>query len=322
MATEHFNPEIYRSFFGVEEEQDIQFAEEMLDAVGAIDRALVPRAGQHPYMEQIKQGAEGLSDLLGYLEEPMPGTAKGDVLDAFAYIFLNMEEVPQNALDAVRELLKDSTFGPLAARTLAIGQDQAFLTDMMQGFASDDPGEVASTAMLMGYGRFRPALPALLGLLSPMRFVESRAIIWALGELAAEEAIPHLTQCLAEGFRIDDALIALGKIGNVGTVGLLVPYIMQGETESRAMALRALSMVLENYNDSEDAMEELSEHLHEMLNHIALEDKNRTSRFYALLCLGRLGEKMDQAQIRQALDMSIADEQMSSFQRFFVKGKK
>ena len=133
-----------------------------------------------------------------------------------------------------------------------------------------------------------------------MRFVESRAIIWALGEIADDEAIPFLTQCLAEGFRVDDALIALGKIGNVGTIGLVIPYVLQGDTEGKTMALRSMSMILENYNDADDAMEELSEHLHEFLGNIALEDKNRTARFYALLCLGRLGEKMDQAQIRQA----------------------
>lgn len=321
MATEHFNPEIYRSFFGVTEESEIQFAESMLEALGSIDRALVPRAGNHPYMEQIKQGNEGIPGLLEKLDAPIEGTATGDVLDALAYIFLNTPAPPE-AIEAIRRYLNDKVFGGLAARTLAIGQDHAFLTDMLGGFASEDPGEVASTAMLMGYGRFKPAVPALTGLLSPMRFVESRAIIWALGEIGANEAIPQLTLCLAESFRPVDALIALGKIGNVGTIGLIVPYILQGIGEPRTMALRALSMVLEKNADIADEVVELKKSLSEMLRTIALEDEDRTARFYAMLCLSRLGEKMEQAQIRQALNMSISKDQMSSFQSFFMRKKK
>lgn len=321
MTTEHFSPEMYRTFFGVAQEKDITFAEEMLDAIGAIDRALVPRGGTHPYMEHIIQGAPGIPALLNYLEHPMEGTAKGDVLDALSYIFLNMK-APTSATSAIRRYLKDRVFGPLAARALAIAQDEAFLTDMMQGFTSEDPAEVASTAMLMGYGRFRPAIPALLGLLSPLRFIESRAILWALGEIGSEEAIPHITRCLADAFRPIDALMALGKIGNIGTLGLLIPYIMKGETESRQTALCALSMILEKYSDADNAMQELTHSLNDMLQQIALNDENRTARFYAMLSLARLGEKMDQAQIRQALDMSIGQKQMSSFEQFFVRGKK
>lgn len=321
MTTEHFSPELYRTFFGVQDKKDIEFAEEMLDALGEIDRALVPRPGTHPYMEYITQGAAAIPALLRYLKTPMEGTAKGDVLDALAYIFLNTQ-APQEAVSAIRGYLSHEVFGPLAARTLAIGQDEAFLTDMMAGFTSDDPGEVASTAMLMGYGRFRPALPALLGLLSPMRFVESRAILWALGEMAAEEAIPLLTRCLADAFRPIDALMALGKIGNIGTLGLLIPYIMKGETESRQTALCALSMILEKNNDAPQAMQELRPSLSTLLQQIAINDENRTARFYAMLSLSRLGEKMDQAHIRQALDMSISQRQMSSFEQFFVRGKK
>ena len=153
MATEHFNPEIYRSFFGVTEESDIKFAEDMLDALGSIDRALVPRAGNHPYMELIQEGNDGIPELLDMLDEPMEGTATGDVLDALAYIFLNTP-APPDAIEAIRDFLDDEVFGGLAARTLAIGRDEAFLADMMEGLTSDDPGEVAATAMLMGYGRF------------------------------------------------------------------------------------------------------------------------------------------------------------------------
>ena len=155
-----------------------------------------------------------------------------------------------------------------------------------------------------------------------MRFVESRAIIWALGEIGTDDAIPQLTLCLSESFRPVDALIALGKIGNIGTIGLIVPYILKGVGEARSMALRSLSMILEKYSDIADGVEELRMSLAQMLRTIVLEDEDRTSRFYAMLCLARIGEKMDQAQVRQALDMSISKDQMSSFQSFFMRGQK
>jgi HEAT repeat protein len=293
----------------------------MLEALEAIDRALVPRAGTHPYIQEITKGNQAIPDLLAYLKKPMDGTDQSDVFDALAYIFINSPASPK-VIAALRPYLNDPELGPLAARTLAIGQDRDFLIDMMNGFTSEDPAEVAASAMLMGYGRFEPAVPLLLELLSPTRFIESRAILWALGEIGSEEAIPYITRALAENFRPIDALMAIGKIGNIGTVGLITPYILQGETESRITALRALSMVLSRYSDATEAMAEIRPSLSDILRHIALEDANRTARFYALLSLARLGEKMRPDKIRQALDMSISEEQLSSFQRFFVRKKK
>lgn len=317
----HFDPEIYRTFFGVENEEDMAFAEDMLKALGEIDRALVPRGNTHPYMEYIHEGAKGIPVLLDFLQEPAATTTVADVLDALGFIFVNMP-APDNAKQAIRKWLNDPKFGDIAARTLALGQDQAFLTDMMEGLTSDDPGHVASAAMLMGYGRFTPCVPLLVNLVSPTRFFESRPVIWAIGEIGAQEAIPILTQCLAESFRVIDAMIAFGKIGNLATSNLLIPYIVQGDSEAREIGLRSLSMMLVKNSDHPDAIAPLREVFHDTLVKISQEDESRTARFYALLCLGRMGEKMPQNQIRNALGMSLREDEMSSFQNFFIRKRK
>lgn len=321
MAEPHFEPEIYRTFFGVENEEDIHFAEDMLTTLGEIDRALVPRGQTHPYIDWIRKGAQGEADLLKFLQKPMTGTAVGDVLDALGFIFVHTP-ASDAARNAIRSYLGHPSFADIAARTLALGGDEAFLTDLMSGLASDDPGEVASAALLMGYGRFQPAIPLLTELISPMRFIESRAVIWALGELKANEAIPQLTRCLADSFRPIDAMIALGKIGNPATSNLLIPYIIQGHTEAREIALRALSMLLAQNAEYPEVLSGLSEVFTEILSHISQEDPSRTARFYALLALGRLGQKMKQDLIRKALGMSLREDEMSSFQNFFMRNRK
>lgn len=321
MAEPLFDPEIYRTFFGVEDEEEIQYVEDMLEAIGNIDRALVPRGNTHPYMAQIRQGKEGIDFLLAELDNPAEGTTPGDVFDALGFIFINMP-APPKALQVIRGWLSHKTFGEIAARTLAIGQDQAFLNDVVNDLASDDPGVVAAAAMLMGYGRFTPATELLVNLVSPLRFIESRAILWALGEIGAQEAIPVITRCLAESFRPIDAMIALGKIGNLATANMLIPYIVQGDRESREIALRSLSMIMAKNEDVPEAVNALNEIFRDLLIKMSQEDDSKTARFYALLCLGRMGQKMRPDQVRNALGMSLREDEMSSFQNFFVRKKK
>ncbi len=316
---EFFSPEVYRTIFKIESPEDIEFIEDMLKAVAAIDGALVPRMWTHPYAQYIKMGADGIPPLLDRLHSPVEGTTSADVLDALAFIFINMPRAPEKALAKIRPLLNDPQLSAEASRVLAIGRDEYFLRDMMNGLASDDPGEVAASALLMGYGRFEPAVETLISLVSPLRFFESRPVIWALGEIGSREAIPVLTLALSENFRPIDSMMALAKIGDLTAVSYLTPHIIRGERELRETALRALSILLEKNEDTPQALAELKPVLLEPLKKLALEDESKTARFYALLSIARLGEKMPQSQIKKALQFAVSEDDLSSIQKFFLR---
>jgi hypothetical protein len=313
----HFEPEVYRQHFGIDSNEDIAFAEEVLQALQKIDRALVPRSYTHPYMEQIRAGHTAVDGLLEALDAPIEGTTTADVLDALSYIYLN-EEISTAASQKIQGYLGDEDLAPIAARCLAIGRDHSFLLNTMEGLSSDDPGVVASAAMLMGYGRFEEAVPVLLPLLSPLRFVESRSVIWALGEIGSEEAIPRLTRALSEHFRPVDCLISLGKIGAITSLGALTPHVMGGARELRETALKSLSMILSKQNDL-TFLAPLRESMEGLLTQIATEDPSNTARFYALLSLSRLGVKWKQNQLRRSLNMSLPEEQIDAFANFYLR---
>jgi len=326
---EHAFPEAtYHHLFGLESQKDVAFAEEVVQALQQIDRALLPPAGTHPMGELIKQGVKAAPRLIELAKTGDP-LEMDDALDALAHILV-YEPAADDVVLELRGMLEqeeDPERRGVIAKLLAMGLDEGFLTEQIKRLADDDPGVVATAARLLGFGRYAPAVKVLRELVSPDRIYESRYVIWALGETASPEAIPTLEHCLAQGFRTVDCMIALGKIGMVTSIPKLTPMIVDGVEEQRDAAYRALAMILDKNREQvarvPDLQRELSGLIQTQLGDPQLKLSGST-RFHMCLCLARLGQKLDPAGVRRILKIKIGEQEAGAMASYFVNrgGKK
>jgi hypothetical protein len=318
-----YDDETYRDVFGLQKKSERAFADKLVAALARIDRALLPGAQTHPLLAAITQGAASIDELCGLVER---GTERErlDALDALAHVFAALPDgAPPEALARLRAGLARETAPQtvaLFAKVLAIGQDAAFLREQVRRLADPDPGVVAAAARLLGFGRFRAAVPVLVELVSPARFVESRAVVWALGEIGDDVALPALQRAVAQSFRVVDAVVAIGKIGNIAAVGTLTPLLLSGTPEERDAGYRALAWILDHHRDDAAVLSALAKTLRALIETQFASDEplSGSTRFHMLLCLARLGVVLDEARVKQFLRVGL-DDDAGSLAQFFAR---
>lgn len=328
-STQSLFPEAaYQRLLGLNDAKDIRFAEQVVGTLQRIDRGLLPPAAEHPLGHLIAQGQAALPQLLDLVDRGSEREAL-DALDALAHVLL-YAPLPEPLLPRLRhqlELDQSPDRRALVAKCLAIGRDQAFLTEQLKLLADPDPGAVATAARLLGFGRFAPALPLLRELVSPTRVYESRYVIWALGEIGMREALPTLELALGSAFRVVDCLIAMGKIADLTSIPRVTPMIVDGLPEQRDAAYRALAMILDRHRDLLAVLPELSKELGGLVLHQFADDKLKLSgstRFHMCLCLARLGHKLDAGTVRRYLRIDLEDSEAGGMASYFMRrgGKK
>jgi HEAT repeat protein len=309
--------------FGLSQRSERAFADKLVDALSRIDRALLPAAQTHPLLSAIAEGAASVDALVGLVEQ---GTAQQrlDALDALAHVFAALPEgAPLPALVRLRAALgreASPAVVALFAKVLAIGQDDVLLREQLRRLADPDPGVVAAAARLCGFGRVRAAVPALVELVSPARFVESRAVLWALGEIGDPAALPALQRAVAHAFRVVDAVVALGKIGDVAAVGTITPLLLSGTPEERDAGYRALAWTLDRHRADRAALAELFRTLRGLIETQLAADEplSGSTRFHMLLCLARMGVVLDEPRVRQHLRLGV-DDDVAPLAQFFAR---
>jgi HEAT repeat protein len=322
-----YDDETYRDLFGLTQKKDRAYADKLVDALGRIDRALLPGAQTHPLLASIARGAAALDDLCVLVES---GTERErlDALDALGHIFAALPEgAPAPVLARLRKQLHmcagsgaDATTTALFAKVLALGRDEALLHEQLRRLADEDPGVVAAAARLCGFGRHRPAVPLLVALVSPAHFIESRAAIWALGEIGDEAALPALTQALSNALRVVDVVIALGKIGSITSVGSITPLVLSGTPDQRDAGYRALAWILDGHRGDAAVLDELFRTLRGLIEAqlASAEPLSGSTRFHMLLCLARMGVTLDEARVRHHLRLGV-DDGVAPLAQFFAR---
>lgn len=313
--------ETWRDLFGLVKRADREFGDKVVTALQKIDRGLLPPAATHPYEQHIAAGVHGVTPLLELIDA---GTEREwfNALDALAHICFALTAgdrddavgVPDVVISRLRGQLKRKDLSPdhqaLVVKTLAIARDPGVLHEQLHRLADADPGVVASAARLLGLGRYRPAARVLRELISPERFYESRAVIWALGELGDPEVLPALYRALAQAFRVVDTAIAIGKIGQLSSVGQLTPLVLSGADEQRDAGWRALAMILDHHRNEQKPLAELFSTLKSLIEAQLGSDMalSGSTRFHMLLCLARMGSPLDPARVRRYLQLGIDDD--------------
>jgi HEAT repeat protein len=318
-----FDEATYVRSFGLKKKADREFVEGIIAALGKIDRALLPPPAEHPLAALISQGPQAIDQLLDLVEKGDERKQR-DALDALAHVLLGTQD--RGARERLKQVLKatdDVEVAALLEKTLAIAGDDATLIEQMRRLSDEDPAMVASAARLLGFGRYRPAVPVLKGLVSPERFYESRWVIWALGEIGDPAALPALEIALAHAFRVVDCLIAIGKIGQIVSIPKLTPHLT-GISEQKDAAVRALAMILDKNREDVRWMGALRDQLAGMIERdLADPDAplSGSTRFHMLLCLARLGHKLDESRVKRYLGVGI-DEADARHVATLVSGRK
>ena len=302
-----FDEGSYARIFGLRKKSDRDFAEGLVQALQKIDPALLPPPTSTPLSPELSTA--GIPHLLFQVENQR-GQSRDAALEALAHVLF---DTPADAatISALRGLLAASTEPGLSAelaKTLAIAQDPIFLQEQLRRLGDPDPGVVAAAARLVGFGRYRAAVAVLKGLVSPERFVESRWAIWALGEIADPAALPTLQIALSQCFHVVDCLIAIGKIGELSSLPALTPHLVQGLPEQKDAAVRALAMLLDRHREGEVGLAVRAE-LAGFFERDLAESTTlwKSTRFYMLLCLARMGLKLDEARVRRYLGVTLDD---------------
>ena len=322
MTTAAFDEHTLSRVLNLPTGKDQEFANQVVSALQRIDRALLPPAASHPLSGLIVQGPERVPKLLELAESADPRKS-ADALDALAHVLLTNRIAAPAAkrLHALMKTQKNPDKAALIAKVLAIGGDEALLRDQLRLLADEDPGLVATAARLLGLGHYSPAVPVLRALVSPDRMYESRMVIWALGEIGDVSATRELELALASGFRSVDAIIALGKLGQITTIPRLTPMILSGLPEQRDAAYRALAMILDENRDLADVLGTARNDLVGLIVGQLEDDKvdlSGSTRFHMLLCLARLEEKLDQARVRKYLRIDLHEKEAGGMATFFA----
>lgn len=327
MEMQAFSEATYKHMFGLRKKRELEFADGLVTGLQKIDRGLLAPASPHPYREQINQGEAGVDALVTVVENEA-GQAQFDAIDALSHIFL-YDPVSADMSRRLRKVLNragvsegDEELVAAIAKALAIGQDEELLRRQVSLLADDDPGIVATAARLLGFGRYRAAVPLLNALVSPDRFYESRYVIWALGEIGDDAALPILGYALASGYRTIDCMVAMGKIGDISSIPKLTPMIIDGLPDQRDAAYRAMAMVFEKNRTFLASLahtrQEFSTLILGQLTKGDIELSGST-RFHMLLCLARLGEKLDVPRVKTFLKLPLEEDEASELQAFFTK---
>lgn len=312
MTPPAFDDVTYARAFGLKKKAERDFVEGLVAVLGKMDRALLPPPATHPLASLIAQGPRGIEPLLDLFDKSSAAgdTHKAaDALDALSHVLLGTQDRGAHArLKSALGATDEVAVAALLAKTLAIAGDDETLVEQLRRLGDDDPAVVASAARLLGFGRYRPAVPALKGLVSPERFYESRWVIWALGEIGDPAALPALEIALAHAFRVVDCLIAIGKIGQLTSLPAVTPHLVSGIAEQKDAAVRALAMILDNHRDDARFMGALRDQLAGLIERDLADASaplSASTRFHMLLCLARLGHKLDESRVKKYLGVPL-----------------
>lgn len=304
-----FSTEFIKRNFNVDESNDRVFAEQLLTSLINKKSAVFEPHVRHPFAAKIAEGKSSLSFLLTHAEYVELPQAL-DALDAIAFI-IKQHSADEKSINKLRSLLHvraEIEIKAAIAQNLALAQDKDFLREQINNLSDEDPGVVGAAAELLGYGHFQEATLILCQLISPSRFFESRQIIWSLGEIGSIDASPYLHRCIREGFRVNDALIALGKIGAAQSVPLILSHALSVGGEQRDIAFRSLAEIFAQLQSSPEIIAILADDSRPMIESLLARDLailSWDSRAYMLLCLARLGKTMHPSLIRKYLELSI-----------------
>jgi len=293
---------------------DYERALSFVEAVARISPDLLPRI-DHPLAGHIAAGPAAFPDLMQRLEDEEEIEV---VVDAISRI-VERHVATEPIMEALRRVARTDNVevASLAAKALALGGDRELLEGEHRMLSSPSLGRVRTAAHLLGWGRWRPAIPDLMRLLQPFRVSIADAVLWSLGEIGDPSALPALHAFLETGSMLRESVEACGKIGSERSIRYLIPILEHALAVDRASAARAMGMIAVRTGATLDPT--LMSALRSALSRAIDRDDDKSVRYHAIIASARLGEPIDPRRISRALDVQLPAKQLDPMAAFFTK---
>lgn len=118
------------------------------------------------------------------------------------------------------------------------GQEDLFL--LCRALFHEDRDVVIGAALVLGRIKDSRSVPYLLHALLTTDQKRAQALMWAIGEIGDDSATAVLLEALNANFMPENALSALGKIGSLKVVDVLILRLEDQEESIRALAAKSL----------------------------------------------------------------------------------
>lgn len=309
-----------RELLGATTPERARFTDQILTALGKISPELTPTLFSHPLADFVLDGVASLPALADWLGRAKTDDERVAIVDAMSEIFVR-ENATASALTAIGKLLgstQSEAVATTAARALAMARDPGFLDQQHNFLASESPTELRRAALLLGYGRYEPAVPRLLELLREDQLTLWEPIIWALGEIGDAAALPKLHRLLHAHLAVELVIEALGKIGDATSAVRILPVLIEGAQSAREKAAQALARIA-RANDGALLDPELTRSVLLALERVVDQDDSRLARFHAVVALSWLGGTLDPKRVLAALGGQLGESELDAMSSVLLK---
>jgi hypothetical protein len=214
--------------------------------------------------------------------------------------------------------IRDEGLGPerqAACFALGRSRDPSLMTSFLPLLAAASPSAVNLAAFVLGYARWGNALTPLIAVVEKNRRSTVAAAIWALGQLGDARALAALLPMLHRGE--NDAWIvgALGDIGSPAALDAIAPLLVSQVTNTRFLAVAAISAIVDHTKER-SARREMA-WLAPTLR-AAAKDPFPPVAVFAMLILAELGQRIDEADLKRALELAAPDTPFSNAEVFYL----
>lgn len=309
-----------RELVGAKTPEQARFTDQVLVALSKISPELVPTLFAHPLADFVLDGVASLPALVDWLGRAGSDDERVAILDAMAEIFVR-EHATTSAVAAISAALgktKSEAVATTAARAMALAKDAGFLDQQHNFLASDSPTELRRSALILGYGRYQPAVPRLLELLRDDQMSLWDVLVWALGEIGDPDALPKLHRLLHAHLAVEPVIDALGKIGDASSAVRLLPVLIEGAQAQREKAAQALARIA-RANDGLLLDPELTRSVLLALERVVDQDDSKLARFHAIVALSWLGGSLDPKRVLAALGGQLAESELDAMSAVLLK---
>ncbi len=299
--------------FGLRNPEQAKLAARLAPALERISPSLAPRAKEHPYLEEIERGIVSFPQFIKGFETSKNEAEKVALVDAIAEV-IQSEHATLEAVRFLRRVLatsKSEAMATVTARALALARDPDFLEQQRNFLASTNMVDVRLAAFLLGYGKYQPAVPVLLDNLRFDRAAALDAVIWALGEIGDDAAVPQLHAFLERFIAAKEVVRALGRIGARTSVMRVLPLLLEGTEDQRKVAAEALAGIAHRQNGGLGDPA-LIRSVREVLEKVAERDPSLEVRFWAMVTFGLLGGHLPANRMLAALGGQLSAEEVDA----------